>query len=112
MGRTMADPFARSIGLAVALIVGGFVAIAIGWRGVARSIVVAEQLPYLVSGGLGGLALICAGAGLLTIQLTRYWNARERQRLDAILVRAGKRRATQAPAEGDSLTSRVSTPPK
>jgi hypothetical protein len=105
--RYAADPFTRSIVLAVALIAGGFVAIGIAWRGVARSLIVAEQLPYLFSGGLGGLALIVTGAGLISVQATRYWNARERQRLDLVLWHAGKR---AQPA--DSLRSRVSAPPK
>lgn len=81
------DAFARSVVFASALIAGGFAAIALAWRGAARSLVVAEQLSFLVSGGLGGLALILTGAGILAIQASRYLNARERRRLDQIVNR-------------------------
>lgn len=106
--RYAADPFTRSIVFASALIAGGFVAIGLAWKGVARSLIVAEQLAYLFSGGLGGLALIITGAGIISVQATRYWNARERQRLDLVLWRAGNRAAQPA----GSLSSRVSAPPK
>ena len=84
----MRDAFTRSVVFALTLIAGGFVAIGLGWKGVAGSLVVAEQLPYLLSGGLGGIALIVAGSGILTVQASRYWNARERTRLDLVLARA------------------------
>lgn len=106
--RYAADPLTRSIVFAGALIAGGFVAIGLAWKGVARSLIVAEQLPYLFSGGLGGLALILTGAGIIAVQSSRYWNARERQRLDLVLYRAGKRSAQPI----GSLSSRVSAPPK
>lgn len=86
--RSLRDAFTRSIVLALGLIAGGFVAIGLGWKGAAGSLVVAEQLPYLLSGGVGGLALIVTGAGILTVQANRYWNARERARLDLVLARA------------------------
>lgn len=82
--RLLSDPFSRSIILSVTIVVAGFVAIGIGWRGAARSVVVAEQLAFLVSGGVGGLALVMAGAGLLVVQSSRYWNARERRRLEEL----------------------------
>jgi hypothetical protein len=86
--RSLGDAFTRSVVLALSLIVGGFVAIGLGWKGAAASLIVAEQLPYLLSGGVGGLALIVTGSGILTVQANRYWNARERARLDLVLARA------------------------
>lgn len=50
------------------LVVGGtFVALGVllvvlGWVGASDTIVVAEQIPYVISGGLLGLALVFAGA--------------------------------------------------
>ena len=109
IGRLRSDPFARSIAFAIVLILGGFAAIGLGWRGAARSLIVAEQLPFLISGGLGGLALIVAGAGMVAVQASRYWNARERRQLDLIVSRAGGLRTHN----GDgSLISRVSAAPK
>lgn len=103
------DPFARSIALALGLIAGGFVGILLGWRGAARSVIVAEQLPFLFSGGLGGLALIVTGAGIVGVQTARYWSARERRSLDQVL----RRRALIAQAlTEETEISRVSAPPK
>ncbi|HJT38254.1 MAG TPA: hypothetical protein VJ818_07505 [Actinomycetota bacterium] len=107
--RLRADPFARSIIISVALILGGFVAIGLAWRGAARSLIVAEQLPFIVSGGVGGLALVVAGAGMLAVQASRYWDARERRQLDRLVARAS------GPAQERNTagsTSRVSAPPK
>ena len=111
--RLAADPFARSIVVSVALILAGFVAVWLGYRGAARSLIVAEQLPFLFSGGIGGLALIVAGAGTLAVQSTRYWTARERVLLDAIVRRSPA--AAQALFDQDGepgSTSRVNAPPK
>ncbi|HEX9681680.1 MAG TPA: hypothetical protein VGA13_01240 [Acidimicrobiales bacterium] len=44
--------------------IGGFVLL-FGWVGVSREVLVAKQLPYLVSGGFGGVALVFFGAKLL-----------------------------------------------
>jgi uncharacterized membrane protein YidH (DUF202 family) len=107
--RIGSDPFSRSIALSLALIAGGFAAFGVAWRGAARSVIVAEQVAFLVSGGLGGVALILAGSGILAVQSSRYWNARERLRLEELVTVAGKL-ATQA--DGASVISRVSAPPK
>ena len=40
----------------------GLAAILLGWAGASRSILMEEQLPYLISGGLFGLALAFIGA--------------------------------------------------
>jgi hypothetical protein len=50
------------VGVAGALMTGGIVLIILGWLGSSRSILVAEQVPYLISGGLLGLALATIGA--------------------------------------------------
>lgn len=46
-------------------IVLGAVVMLIGWLGVSDQTEVAKQLPYLVSGGVGGLALVGGGVGFL-----------------------------------------------
>ena len=84
------DPFARSLTIAALMIAGGFVAIFLAYRGVARSVNVAVQLPYVVSGGVGGLALILTGAGIIAVQSSRYWSARERQWLDVVAARSAE----------------------
>jgi hypothetical protein len=48
----------------------GFVAMALGWVGAARTAREVEQIPYLISGGLVGLALVFLG-GLLLV--ATFW---------------------------------------
>ena len=47
------------------LIALGALALLLGWFGVADTALTSEQMPYIVSGGLFGLALIGTGATLL-----------------------------------------------
>lgn len=49
------------LALGAVLIVGGLVAIIIGWLGAANTGFPFEQTPYLISGGLLGLALVFLG---------------------------------------------------
>jgi len=49
----------------------GFLALLLGWLGVSGSPIPAKQLPYLVSGGMGGLALVLLGAAVLSAADTR-----------------------------------------
>lgn len=51
-------------------LVGG-VLIFLGWNGAASYDRVASQVPYVVSGGLGGLALVMVGTGLMVVQAHR-----------------------------------------
>jgi len=66
-------------------VVAGFIAMILGWRGAAGTLAVPFQIPYLVSGGSGGLALVVTGGGLLYVQLSRQLAAEERRAIDAIL---------------------------
>jgi hypothetical protein len=43
----------------------GFVFVLIGYLGISREALVAKQLPYLISGGIGGIALVGFGAMLV-----------------------------------------------
>jgi hypothetical protein len=53
----------RQVGALVFLVLGG-VLIATGWVGVSQHNQVWQQMPYFVSGGVGGLALVLVGLGL------------------------------------------------
>ena len=55
--------------LASTLMTIGLSAILLGWYGAARATLVEEQLPYLISGGLFGLALAVIGA----LTLFTHW---------------------------------------
>jgi hypothetical protein len=59
------------------LAVAGFYAIVLGWRGAAATSTASLQLPYLVSGGFGGLALIVFAAVLLHLDVSRRLAAEE-----------------------------------
>lgn len=74
------------ITVAAALMALGIAVILIGWSGAANSTLVEEQVPYLISGGVLGLALTTVGA----LTLFSHWltvgireaRARERARQD------------------------------
>ena len=58
MARRLTDRSART---GIALTVAGGATMAVGWVGLDRSTLLTEQIPWIVSGGLGGLALLAAG---------------------------------------------------
>ena len=62
------------------IVVIGGVCIGLGWWGASGTANLAEQIPYLISGGLFGIALVVAGTGLVMryslARLFRYWLAR------------------------------------
>jgi hypothetical protein len=68
------------LGIAVALL--GFVLIYLGWNGAGSFNDVRQQFPYLISGGIAGLALVVVGAALLVIEAARA----ERAELQATLL--------------------------
>lgn len=57
--------------LAGLLIVGGLVAVLVGYLGVRSSDDIVLQLPYFASGGVGGLSLLALGALVLVQQQMR-----------------------------------------
>lgn len=79
------DPAAPSLALFAAFVIAGFAAIAIGWKVAARTTVVPYQVPALVSGAMGGLALIVIGACLANIQAGRRLAAAERAEAEVVL---------------------------
>jgi hypothetical protein len=52
--------------LALLCFVAGAITLIVTWYEISGLALIAEQLPYLASGGLGGLALVIAGAGCLS----------------------------------------------
>ena len=82
------DPLAPSLGVFVGLVVAGFIGIALGWRVAARTLIVPFQVPALVSGAMGGFALIILGAGLANVQVGRRLAAQERAETEDLLDEA------------------------
>ena len=66
--------------LAWGLVGAGVLLLVLGWYGVSGESLTAKQLPYLVSGGLGGVALVVLAAALLMTQDAR----RQLDRLDRV----------------------------
>lgn len=72
------SPVPTYIGLAVVAL--GLVLIGIAWSGVAREANVSRQVPYLVSGGILGLAVVLIGLTTINIASKRRETAlREQQ---------------------------------
>lgn len=71
---------------AVALIVVGFGLIFLAWNGAAGRPATPAQMPYLISGGLGGLGLIAAGLVLVRVQEGRKDTALVLAKLDTLLA--------------------------
>lgn len=70
--------------LATILIGLGLLAIALAWNGAASTIILVQQLPFLISGGLIGIALVGVGCALMIVQSAREDRARLEERLDRI----------------------------
>jgi hypothetical protein len=81
------DPALRAVGVLAFLVVAGFVVLALAWHGAARTPYVPLEVPWLVSGGIAGVALIGMGLGALSIQSSRREAAEHREAVED-LVRA------------------------
>jgi hypothetical protein len=67
----------RALGIGVAFL--GAIALVIGWQGASTTPYPAEQLPYLLSGGLGGLFLLGVGGTLwISADLRDEWRKLDR----------------------------------
>jgi hypothetical protein len=75
---------------AAVLVVAGFVAIVISWRGAAATASIALQMPFVVSGAFAGLGLVVFGATLAHIELTRRLAAEEEAALRTIVDSAAR----------------------
>lgn len=80
----------------------GLLLIAVAWHGVANTGAVFEQVPFLVSGGLGGLALVVVGSALYfgwwqtrALRETRERAARDAAATDRLLEELRGLRAAQ-----------------
>jgi hypothetical protein len=101
--------FGGGLGL---LVIGiGLLAIGIGWNGMAGGggqvngfSDLRAQLPWLVSGGILGLALVVFGAALLIVHNARADRARLEAKLDEVVAALGRSSAPVVayPSEGGS----------
>jgi hypothetical protein len=90
---------------AVAAVIAGGLVIILGWVGVSQAALTAQQLPYIISGGIGGLFLLGVGGVLwLSADLRDEW-----RKLDAI-ERQQRARAEHEPV-ADADDPFVAPPP-
>lgn len=54
------------------LLIAGFVFLLLGYLGVSREVLVARQIPYLVSGGLVGVAIVAVGSRYLLVSAIQH----------------------------------------
>ena len=86
--RAIAEEILLSASVASLLVFAGFGAFFLAWKGVAATFAVGVQIPYLLSGGVGGFALIAGGMGILYLQMSRHLDARENAAWGVVLDRA------------------------
>lgn len=84
-----------------ALGVLGVVFIVVGYWGVAHETLVAKQIPYLVSGGIGGMVLVAVGAFLLGTDDVR----RQLERVEHLETMVSELHETLLIAQGAALSS-------
>jgi uncharacterized membrane protein len=88
--------------LGVLLCLAGFVLIFLGWNGAASVDRITAQFPYLISGGIAGLALVILGAILISVDTRRE----DGQRVEAMLAQVRDALARLAPpAEEEAVDS-------
>jgi TRAP-type C4-dicarboxylate transport system permease small subunit len=77
---TLRDPRVSTSLVFGAAVVAGLILLWQGWRGVAATLFVPFQTPYLVSGAVAGVAVAGTGLALLRVHLDRVEAAEERRR--------------------------------
>jgi hypothetical protein len=96
--------FGRILGLFFC--VAGFVTIGFGWNGSAKTALVDKQFPYLISGGMAGVALVLLGVGLLVMAQLRAERTKLVEELRKVGSTLGRAIAATA-AAGMSPNGRV-----
>ena len=74
------DASAACYGAGIVLAIAGFAVIGLGWWGASGTKYVYQEIPYVISGGIFGVALVIVGAALFArysvARLLRFWLAR------------------------------------
>ena len=92
--KRLRDPFVASVAVLVTLAVVALVGVGVAWKGAAATLVVALQLPYIVSGAIGGLSLLGFALGLVLVQARRRDEALRRSEFDRVVRAAADLLAT------------------
>ncbi|HVE92718.1 MAG TPA: hypothetical protein VNE62_10555 [Actinomycetota bacterium] len=84
----------------ILLIASGWAVIYLGWQRAAAQKLEVGQLPYIVSGGFGGLGLLLLGAAAILMQVILHTSYKERQALHDVAAKL-ERAAGAARARDD-----------
>lgn len=87
--RALRDPALPGLVVMLGVVVAGGVILAVTVFGMADARFVPLQMPYLVSGGLGGSALIVVGTLLAAVQSERRDRARARSEMQDLIDGVG-----------------------
>lgn len=87
LSRLLDPSSAALIYLGVAVVIAGFIFLAVGWSSVAGEVDVWRQMPYVLSAGLPGVALVMTGLVFVNVAVRRQDGA-NRQRETAMLAEA------------------------
>ena len=91
------------------LVVVGAVVLAVGWWKVSRTPYPAEQMPYIVSGGIVGALLVVFGAAMLiSADLRDEWHKLDR--VEALLTKALGTKAADDDSEQGPTVTRIDQP--
>ena len=82
------DPGVQAVLVLAGLAVVAFVMMGLAWRGGARTTYVPLQIPWFVSGGMAGLALLGMALGAWSIHLGRRQDAAHRAATDDLVREA------------------------
>lgn len=88
--KRLRDPFVGSVVVLLLMAAGGVAALVLGYRGLAATDDISIEVPYLVSGGLGGVGLLVFSLGLLAVQFRRKEAARERREIARLIEAFGE----------------------
>ncbi|MHB8452642.1 MAG: hypothetical protein ACYDAQ_19630 [Mycobacteriales bacterium] len=86
--------------IGIGVVAVGFVLIAIGWAKVAGLLNVALQVPYLVSAGLSGLALVMVGLLVVNVAAKRRDAAERTRQLEGLTTVLDELRRALTEGEG------------
>jgi hypothetical protein len=94
--RAITDPSSTApIYLGVVVAAVGFVLLVIGWSDVAGTVDVGRQMPYLMSTGLPGIALVMVGLVLVNISIRRQDSAERARQMSALTETLDKLRTSE-----------------
>lgn len=113
----MRGPARLATHVALAMTAAGFGTIFLAWDGAASFDRTPQQFPYLLSGGITGIALITVAMAVLVVQVARRASAERRRQMAQVneamagLVAAARDQRAR-PGPGDPRVAAAPAPPR